>query len=262
LAELVENIDEAGRKGRHARCTSQPHKTPSQIDARPPLQKFFRCAGQRLQRLAAHDILHGGRRAEKGGRSERKVQKYAARRGGSGNQGAVAQFSTGRRCGNWQCTGRPLPGEQWLLPLHHSSSGAWLKAMPVVGETVWLASRSHRSLRRLLHRRLFASAPAHAPAAASQVVARRSSPRRAPPDLVALHPRPQPHFYSHLSPPSPPPPPPVAPACRHVDRTTVGTRQWCCVCVPWLCAPVSVSVWLWAWCRSVYCVLVKQVACK
>ena len=93
LAELVENIDEAGRKGRHARCTSQPHKTPSQIDARPPLQKFFRCAGQRLQRLAAHDILHGGRRAEIGGRSERKVQKYAARRGGSGNQGAVAQFS-------------------------------------------------------------------------------------------------------------------------------------------------------------------------
>ena len=130
LAELVENIDEAGRKGRHARCTSQPHKTPSQIDARPPLQKFFRCAGQRLQRLAAHDILHGGRRAEKGGRSERKVQKYAARHGGSGNQGAVAQFSTGRRCGNWQCTGRPLPGEQWLLPLHHSSSGAWLKPCP------------------------------------------------------------------------------------------------------------------------------------
>ena len=65
--------------------------------ARPLLQKFFRCAGQRLQRLAAHDIFHGGRRAEKGCMQERKVQKHAARRGGSGTQGDVAQFSTGRR---------------------------------------------------------------------------------------------------------------------------------------------------------------------
>ena len=93
------------------------------------------------------------------------------------------------------------------------------------------------------------------PCTRGRFTSRRPTPRRAPPDLVALHPHPQPHFYSHLSPPSPPPPP-VAPACRHVDRTAVGTRQWCCVCVPWLCAPVSVSVWLWAWCRSVYCVLV------
>ena len=94
---------QAGRKGRHELCSSQPYKPPTNHPARPLMQKFFRCAGQRLQRLAAHDILHGGRRAEKGGRLERKVQKHAARRGGSGNQGAVAQFSTGRRCGNWQC---------------------------------------------------------------------------------------------------------------------------------------------------------------
>ena len=36
------------RKGGRERCTSQPHKTPSQIAllARPLLQKLFRCAGQ------------------------------------------------------------------------------------------------------------------------------------------------------------------------------------------------------------------------
>ena len=35
--------------------------------------------------------------------STKSAKKDAARRGGSGTQGAVAQFSTGRRCGNWQC---------------------------------------------------------------------------------------------------------------------------------------------------------------
>ena len=67
--------------------------------------------------------------------------------------------------------------------------------MPLVGDRVRLASRPHRALRRLLRRRLFAFAPAHAPAAAGralQVVTRRFPslcirPRRPPssPPLVA-----------------------------------------------------------------------------
>ena len=37
---------QAGRKGRHELCSSQPHKPPTNHPARPLMQKFFRCAGQ------------------------------------------------------------------------------------------------------------------------------------------------------------------------------------------------------------------------
>ena len=47
----------------------------------------------------------GGGAPKKAAGEKRKVHKHAARHGGSGTQGAVAQFSTGRRRGNWQCTG-------------------------------------------------------------------------------------------------------------------------------------------------------------
>ena len=65
LAELVENIDEAGRKG-----TRTVHLTTSQNaftnrPARPLLQKFFRCAGQDCNALRRM-ISSWGRRAEKG----------------------------------------------------------------------------------------------------------------------------------------------------------------------------------------------------
>ena len=37
---------QAGRKGRHELCSSQPYKPPTNHPARPLMQKFFRCAGQ------------------------------------------------------------------------------------------------------------------------------------------------------------------------------------------------------------------------
>ena len=37
---------QAGRKGKHELCSSQPHKPPTNHPARPLMQKFFRCAGQ------------------------------------------------------------------------------------------------------------------------------------------------------------------------------------------------------------------------
>ena len=87
--------------------------------------------------------------------------------------------------------------------------------MPLVGDRIRSASRPHRSLRRLLRRRLFASAPLPMvssramhpdlrPRAGATGARFKSSPDASPrcaPDLVALHPRP------HLSPPSSPPPP-------------------------------------------------------
>ena len=42
--------------------------------ARPLLQKFFRCAGQRLQRLAAHDIFHGGGAPKKAAGKNKKCK--------------------------------------------------------------------------------------------------------------------------------------------------------------------------------------------
>ena len=37
---------QAGRKGRHELCSSQPYEPPTNHPARPLMQKFFRCAGQ------------------------------------------------------------------------------------------------------------------------------------------------------------------------------------------------------------------------
>ena len=97
-------------------------------------------------------------------------------------------------------------------------------AMPLVGDIVRFASRSHRSLRR---RRLFASATAHAPAAASS---RRLT--LFPSWCTTSSPSTLDPTCTHLSPPSPPPPP-VAPACGHGDRTAVSSGA---VRVRWLCA--------------------------
>ena len=125
------------------------------------------------------------------------------------------------------------PGEQWLLPLRHSSSGAWLKPCPWLGIQL-----GQRLTLTALFAALFAAAssPPHLPMHPRplQVVARRFTPRRAP-DLVALHPRP------HLSPPSSPPPP-VAPLAA--TAIAPQSRQWClCVAVGY--APVQCQVCLY-----------------
>ena len=54
------------KKGKRERCTSQPHKTPSEIVLLALFCKHSSAARGDLQRLAAKDTLHGGRRAEKG----------------------------------------------------------------------------------------------------------------------------------------------------------------------------------------------------
>ena len=71
------------------------------------------------------------------------------------------------------------PGEQWLLPLRHSSSGAWLKPCPWLGIQL-----GQRLTLTALFAALFAAAssPPHLPMHPRplQVVARRFTPRRAP----------------------------------------------------------------------------------
>ena len=123
----------------------------------------------------------GGKRRQPGKKENYKSTQSSPSRGGSGTQGAVAQFSTGRRCGKWQNVSCTALATGFVLPLFHTplQAGGGLSHAPG-WDRVRLASRPHRSLRHLLRRRLFASAPAPAPAAAGrryrralQVVARR-----------------------------------------------------------------------------------------
>ena len=65
--------------------------------ARPLLQNFFRCAGQICSALRRTIPFMAGGASKKAAGKKEKYKKHAARRGGSGTQGAVAQFSTGRR---------------------------------------------------------------------------------------------------------------------------------------------------------------------
>jgi len=125
--------------------------------------------------------VFGGKRRQPGKKENYKSTQSSPSRGGSGTQGAVAQFSTGRRCGKWQNVSCTALATGFFLPLFHTplQAGGGLSHAPG-WDRVRLASRPHRSLRHLLRRRLFASAPAPAPAAAGrryrralQVVARR-----------------------------------------------------------------------------------------
>lgn len=187
--------------------------------ARPLLQKFFRCAGQIAAPCGARYLSWGEARRK---RLQVRTKSTKTR-------------SSPRRFRNWRSRssilhGAPVrqlamhwatPGEQWLLPLRHSSSGAWLKPCPWLGIEL-----GQRLTLTALFATLFAAAssPPHLPMHPRplQVVARRFTPRRAP-DLVALHPRP------HLSPPSSPPPP-VAPLAA--TAIAPQSRQWClCVAV-------------------------------
>ena len=99
-----------------------PQSAPPNRPNLPSAAKFSSAARGKIQRLAAHDTLHGGRRAEKAAGKNAKYKKHAARRGDSGTQRAVAQFSTGRRCGNWQCTGR-LWGSGFAAAPHSKPAG-------------------------------------------------------------------------------------------------------------------------------------------
>ena len=99
-----------------------PQSAPPNRLNLPSAAKISSAARGRIQRLAAHDTLNGGRRAEKAAGKNAKYKKHAARRGDSGTQRAVAQFSTGRRCGNWQCTGR-LWGSGFAAAPHSKPAG-------------------------------------------------------------------------------------------------------------------------------------------
>ena len=179
----------------------------------------------RLQRLAAHDIFHGGE-------ARRKRLKVRTKR--TKTRSSPRRFRKSRSRSSI-LHGAPVRqlAMHWATPLRRSvvafAAAPLFKrgvayAMPLVGDRVRFASHSHRSLRR---RRLFASATAHAPAAASS---RRLT--LFPSWCTTSSPSTLDPTCTHLSPPSPPPPP-VAPACRHGDRTAVGSGA---VRVPWLCA--------------------------
>ena len=194
--------------------------------ARPLLQKFFRCAGQIAAPCGARYLSWGeARRKRLQARTKSTKTRSSPRRfWKSRSRSSILHGAPARQLAMHWAT----PGEEWLLPLRHSSSGAWLKPCPLVGDRVRSAPRPHRSLRRPLRRRLFASAPAHAPAAASS---RRPT----------LHPS------SCTRPRRPPPSTPLVatliaaaadrPPCRHGDRTAVSAVVLLCGrgCAPAQC---------------------------
>ena len=166
---------------RRASAWCKPFKPTLQITQLALCCKiFFRCAGQDCSTLRRTILFLGGDAPKKAAGETEKYKKHSSRRGGSGTEGAVAQFSMGRRCGNWQCTGR-LWSSGFAAAPHSKPAGVAL-ATPLVGDRVRLAPRPHRSLHRPLPRRLFASAPAaHAPAAARRFPSSCTRPRRPPP---------------------------------------------------------------------------------
>jgi len=70
---------QAGRKGRHELCSSQPHKPPTNHPARPLMQKFFRCAGQIAAPCGARYPSWGGGAPKKAaGKNEKYVNTQLA----------------------------------------------------------------------------------------------------------------------------------------------------------------------------------------
>ena len=136
LTELVENIDEAVavmEAGRHARWSVHftTPQTPSQIAMLALCCKISSAARGRLQRLAAHDILHRG---------EARRKRLQLRTKSTKTRSSPRQFWNSRSRSSI-LNGAPVrqlamhwaTGEQWLLPLLHSSRGAWLKPCPWLG---------------------------------------------------------------------------------------------------------------------------------
>ena len=64
---------QAGRKGRHELCSSQPYKPPTNHPARPLMQNFFRCAGQICSALRRTIPFMGGGASKK---AAGKKEKY------------------------------------------------------------------------------------------------------------------------------------------------------------------------------------------
>ena len=64
---------QAGRKGRHELCSSQPYKPPTNHPARPLMQNFFRCAGQICSALRRTIPFMGGGASKK---TAGKKKKY------------------------------------------------------------------------------------------------------------------------------------------------------------------------------------------
>ena len=179
--------------------------------ARPLLQKFFRCAGQIAAPCGARYLSWGeARRKRLQVRTKSTKTRSSPRRfWKSRSRSSILHGAPARQLAMHWAT----PGEQWLLPLRHSSSGAWLKPCPWLGIQL-----GQRLTLTALFAALFAAAssPPHLPMHPRplQVVARHASPLVVHP-TVAL-PRP------HLSPPSSPPPP-VAPLAA--PRRSHRSRQ-------------------------------------
>ena len=178
----------------------------------PLLQQFFRCAGQIAAPCGARYLSWGeARRKRLQARTKSTKTRSSPRRfWKSRSRSSILHGAPARQLAMHWAT----PGEQWLLPLRHSSSGAWLKPCPWLGIQL-----GQRLTLTALFAALFAAAssPPHPrpctsramhpdlrPRAGATGARFKSSPDASPrcaPDLVALHPRP------HLSPPSSPPPP-------------------------------------------------------
>ena len=180
--------------------------------ARPLLQKFFRCAGQIAAPCGARYLSWGeARRKRLQVRTKSTKTRSSPRRfWKSRSRSSILHGAPARQLAMHWAT----PGEQWLLPLRHSSSGAWLKPCPWLGIQL-----GQRLTLTALFAALFAAAssPPHLP----------MHPR--PLQVVALHPssctRPSPstldptcrhpHRRRRQSPPLP----------RHGDRTAVGSAS-------------------------------------
>ena len=145
--------------------------------ARPLLQKFFRCAGQIAAPCGARYLSWGeARRKRLQARTKSTKTRSSPRRfWKSRSRSSILHGAPARQLAMHWAT----PGEQWLLPLRHSSSGAWLKPCPWLGIQL-----GQRLTLTALFAALFAAAssPPHLPMHPRplQVVARRFTPRRAP----------------------------------------------------------------------------------
>ena len=70
---------QAGRKGRHELCSSQPRKPPTNHPARPLMQKFFCCAGQIAAPLRRTISFTGGGAPKKAaGENEKYINTQLA----------------------------------------------------------------------------------------------------------------------------------------------------------------------------------------
>ena len=177
--------------------------------ARPLLQKFFRCAGQIAAPCGARYLSWGeARRKRLQARTKSTKTRSSPRRfWKSRSRSSILHGAPARQLAMHWAT----PGEQWLLPLRHSSSGAWLKPCPWLGIQL-----GQRLTLTALFAALFAAAssPPHLPMHPRplQVVARRFTPRRAP----DRRPPPSTPLVATLS-----PPPPVAPLAATVIAPAV-----------------------------------------